>query len=270
MKRGPSWALAILTLALVACGSNGASDTEALPTLAPTTEATSPPAADADDVSDIDASARADERDRMVREQIEARSVRDTAVLEALRAVPRHAFVPDQFLDQAYDDHPLAIGYGQTISQPYIVAVMTEVLALEPDMRVLEIGTGSGYQAAILAEIADEVYTVEIIEPLAQQAEERLARLGYDNIRVLHADGYFGWEEYAPFDAIVVTAAPDHLPQPLVLQMADDSRLVIPIGPVGAYQELWFYSKEGGELQPAFSLGGVRFVPFTRQGDATE
>lgn len=260
MKRTLSWTAVVLAISLAACGGRDVAGVEALPTLAPTSESEAPPTAEVDP-------SRTDEREHMVSEQIEARGVSDSAVLAAMRTVPRHEFVPAEFQDQAYNDHPLPIGYGQTISQPYIVAVMTEALFLESDMRVLEIGTGSGYQAAILAELVEEVYTVEIIEELAEQAEERLARLGYDNVRVLRADGYFGWEEYAPFDAIIVTAAPDHVPQPLILQMADDSHLVIPVGPVGAYQELWLYRKEGGELQPALSLGGVRFVPLTREGE---
>jgi protein-L-isoaspartate(D-aspartate) O-methyltransferase len=201
-------------------------------------------------------------REQMVAEQIEARGVADPQVLAAMQAVPRHVFVPDEFLDQAYEDHPLPIGHGQTISQPYIVALMTETLQLQPGQRVLEIGTGSGYQAAILAEMGLEVYTVEIIPELAGQAGERLAALDYENVQVLNADGYFGWEEHAPFDAILVTAAPDHLPQPLANQLVEGGRLVVPIGPVGAVQTLWLFEKVAGELQ-ASNLGAVRFVPLT-------
>ncbi len=202
-------------------------------------------------------------RQEMVRNQIERRGVEDAAVLEAMRRVERHRFVPDEYLDQAYDDHPLPIGYGQTISQPYIVALMTEALGVQAGERVLEIGTGSGYQAAILAEMGLEVYTVEIIPELASQAAQRLKELGYDQVQVLNADGYFGWEEHAPYDAIIVTAAPDHLPQPLAEQLAEGGRLVIPIGPVGMVQTLWQFEKVNGELE-AVNLGGVRFVPFTR------
>jgi len=201
-------------------------------------------------------------RDSMVREQIAARGVEEEAVLDALRSVPRHEFVPDKYLNQAYADHPLPIGHGQTISQPYIVALMTEELKVEPGDRVLEVGTGSGYQAAVLAEMGLEVYTVEIIPELAAQAEDRLARLGYDNVHVQNADGYFGWEKHAPYDAIIVTAAPDHLPQPLVQQLRDGGNLVIPIGPIGAVQTLWRYEKVGGEIQ-ATNLGSVKFVPLT-------
>ena len=201
-------------------------------------------------------------RERMVQDQIENRGVADSDVLEAMRAVPRHEFVPDEYLDQAYADHPLPIGHGQTISQPYIVALMTESLLLQPGQRVLEIGTGSGYQAAVLAELDVEVYTIEIVPELAEAAAARLEELDYANVSVLQADGYFGWEEHAPFDAIIVTAAPDHLPQPLANQLAEGGRLIIPIGPIGAVQTLWLFEKVEGELQ-ATNLGGVRFVPLT-------
>lgn len=210
--------------------------------------------------------ADAEAREQMVLSQIERRGVSDPDVLRAMRAVPRHRFVPEQYLSAAYDDHPLPIGYGQTISQPYIVAWMTELLELEPDYRVLEIGTGSGYQAAVLAEIVDEVYTVEIISELAASAEERLRGLGYDNVHVMRADGYWGWEEHAPYDAIIVTAAPDHVPQPLVQQLKEGAHLVIPIGPPGGYQSLWQFSMVEDELV-AREIAGVRFVPFTREGE---
>lgn len=205
-----------------------------------------------------------DFRRAMVSGQIEARGVQDEAVLEAMKAVPRHQFVTEQHLSQAYDDHPLPIGYGQTISQPYIVALMTEALQLEPGKKVLEIGTGSGYQAAVLAEMEAEVYTIEIIPELAQRAWANLVSAGYTDVQVKTADGYFGWEEHAPFDAIIVTAAPDHMPQPLANQLKDDGRLVIPIGPIGAVQTLWLFEKQNGEME-ATNLGSVRFVPFTRE-----
>ena len=179
------------------------------------------------------------QRDRLVERTIVDRGISDPAVLAAMRTVPRHLFVLDEYLDEAYADHPLPIGYGQTISQPYIVAWMTELLELQPDDRVLEIGTGSGYQAAVLAVIVDKVYTIEIIPELAGSAEERLARLGYANAVVKQGDGYFGWEEFAPYDAIIVTAAPDHLPQPLVGQLKEGGFIVIPIGPQGGFQSLW-------------------------------
>jgi protein-L-isoaspartate(D-aspartate) O-methyltransferase len=198
----------------------------------------------------------------MVERQIRSRGISSQQVLDALERVPRHEFVPEQYQSQAYADHPLPIGHGQTISQPYIVALMSELLQLEAGDRVLEVGTGSGYQAAILAEIIDQVYTVEIIEALATQARERLDRLGYDNVEVLHADGYFGWPEHAPYDAIIVTAAPDHIPQPLVQQLADGGKLVIPVGPPGGYQTLWEITKEGEEITKR-NVTGVLFVPLT-------
>jgi len=204
-------------------------------------------------------------RHEMVQAQIYGRGVTDTAVLSAMESVPRHLFVPDDSLSEAYADHPLPIGYGQTISQPYIVALMTEALKLKPGDRVLEIGTGSGYQAAILAELGADVYTVEILPELAQQAAERLRSLGYEKVQVLNADGYFGWQEHAPYDAIIVTAAPDHLPQPLVSQLRDGGRLIVPIGPQGAVQTLWLFEKSGGEVQ-ASNLGEVLFVPLTGSG----
>ncbi len=199
----------------------------------------------------------------MVAVQINGRGVRDETVLEAMRTVPRHFFVPEDYLAQAYADHPLPIGYGQTISQPYIVALMSEALKLNPGDKVLEIGTGSGYQAAVLAAMDLQVYTVEIIPELAARAQDQLAVSDYPSVQVLNADGYFGWEAYAPFDAIIVTAAPDHLPQPLSAQLREGGRIVIPIGPIGAVQTLWLFEKVDGELV-ASNLGPVRFVPFTR------
>ncbi len=202
------------------------------------------------------------ERRQMVEAQIRQRGVNDAAVLEAMEAVPRHLFVPADLVSDAYADHPLPIGYGQTISQPYIVAWMTALLSLEPGARVLEIGTGSGYQAAILGQMGMEVYTVEIVEPLAAQATTRLADMGYDEITVRHADGYFGWEEHAPFDAIIVTAAPDHIPPALVQQLADGGRMVLPVGPPGGYQSLWLVEKHDDEVTTS-EMGGVLFVPLT-------
>jgi len=207
--------------------------------------------------------AYSEQRRQLVEQTIVARGVSDPVVIEAMLAVPRHEFVPPEYRDGAYQDHPLPIGYGQTISQPYIVALMTESLALESDDVVLEVGTGSGYQAAVLAEIVDQVYSIEIIGALAERATETLERLGYDGVEVMHADGYYGWEDHAPFDAIIVTAAPDHIPPPLVSQLADGARMVIPVGPVGGYQELWLVERHGDEVTTE-SLGGVRFVPLTR------
>jgi len=199
-------------------------------------------------------------------DEIELMGVHDPAVLQAIAAVPRHEFVPAEYLDQAYENHPLPIGYGQTISQPYIVAWMTELLELQPGEKVLEIGTGSGYQAAVLAELGSvEVYSLEIVPELAESAAERLARLGYTAVQVRQGDGYYGWAEAAPFDAIIVTAAPDHLPAPLVEQLSAAGRIVIPIGPPGWVQTLWKFIMVEGELT-GYNLGGVRFVPFTGPG----
>jgi protein-L-isoaspartate(D-aspartate) O-methyltransferase len=199
----------------------------------------------------------------MVRRQIEQRGIADQTVLRAMRTVPRHLFVPDKWREQAYEDHPLPIGYNQTISQPYIVALMTDLLKVDAGAKVLEVGTGSGYQAAILGELELEVYTVEIIEALATQAAERLSEMQYDNVTVAHQDGYYGWEEHAPFDAIIVTCAPDHVPPELVKQLKDGGRMVIPVGPPGGYQSLFLITKEDGQAKSE-SLGGVRFVPLTR------
>jgi len=206
------------------------------------------------------ADARAEERTRMVETQIELRDVADPRVLAAMRRVPRHAFVPEARQDEAYADHPLPIGHGQTISQPYIVAVMTELARVGPGSRVLEIGTGSGYQAAVLAEVGAEVWSIEIVEPLAHRARETLARLGYDRVHVRHGDGFAGWPEEAPFDAVVVTAAPGSVPPPLLDQLAPGGRLVIPVG--DSYQELQVHRRtpDGFEVETVFP---VRFVPMT-------
>ncbi|MBW8012287.1 MAG: protein-L-isoaspartate(D-aspartate) O-methyltransferase [Chloroflexi bacterium] len=196
--------------------------------------------------------------------------VENEEVLQAMRIVPRHEFVPSNLVDLAYAGHPLPIGYGQTISQAFMVAWMTDLLELEPGDKVLEIGTGSGYQAAILAELGYvEIYSIEIIPELATRAAETLEALGYTQVILKQGDGYFGWEEYAPFDAIIVTASPDHLPQPLSQQLSDDGRLVIPIGPPGSYQTLWKFVFEPGGLK-AYNLGYVTFVPLTGQGTGFE
>ena len=207
-------------------------------------------------------------RHAMVENTIITRGVTETVVIEAMLATPRHHFVPDDLVDQAYADHPLPIGYGQTISQPFIVAWMTALLDLQDGEKVLEIGTGSGYQAAVLAELdLDlEIYSIEIVPELAERAEAQLEAAGYGDVHVKQGDGYYGWPEHAPFDAIIVTAAPDHLPQPLADQLTADGRLVIPIGPPGGYQTLWRFTKDDGELT-AENLGGVAFVPFTREED---
>lgn len=218
---------------------------------------------DADLHSDMD---RAVERQRMVEEQIagRGRDVRDPRVLGAMRAVPRHAFVPGDLAGDAYGDHPLPIGYGQTISQPYIVAFMTEQLHAEPTDRVLEIGTGSGYQAAVLSRLVAEVYTIEIVEPLATRATQDLARLGYTNVFVRAGDGYAGWPEKAPFDAIIVTCAPEHVPPPLLDQLKEGGRMIIPVGEFGD-QTLVLIEKHAGQSTRRAVLP-VRFVPMTGPG----
>ncbi|MEN8136725.1 MAG: protein-L-isoaspartate(D-aspartate) O-methyltransferase [Thermodesulfobacteriota bacterium] len=199
----------------------------------------------------------------MVRAQIADRGVRHESTLAALRKVPRHKFVSQKMLPYAYQDRPLPIGYGQTISQPYIVAFMTELLQPGPDFRVLEIGTGSGYQAAVLAEIVDQVYTVEIIGKLAEQARERL-KADYPNVTAINGDGYYGWEDAAPYDAIIVTAAAEFIPPALPKQLKEGGKMIIPVGsPFGA-QWLTLISKEGGVLTTQRLLP-VRFVPFTRK-----
>jgi protein-L-isoaspartate(D-aspartate) O-methyltransferase len=191
--------------------------------------------------------------------------VTDARVIAAMRTVPRHSFIPTDSLELAYNDQPLPIGYGQTISQPSLVAMMTELLDLKSGDRVLEIGTGSGYQAAILRELTSEVYTVEIIPELAGAARVVLDTLGYTDIHMSRHDGYFGWEEFAPYDAIIVTAAPDHLPNSLIEQLnRDGGRLVIPIGPVGDVQTLWLVTRQGDEVEMT-RVTDVRFVPLTRE-----
>lgn len=203
------------------------------------------------------------ERDRMVKEQIERRGVENRNVLRAMRAVPRHCLVPKDQRQFAYEDTPLPIGLGQTISQPYIVAFMTDLLKPKKGMKVLEIGTGSGYQAAVLAEIVDTVYTLEIIAELGQRAQKNLKTLGYENIQLRIADGYDGWEEYAPFDAIIVTAAAKEIPPALIHQLSDGGKMVIPVDKAGATDQLLLVEKSGGKITQKNVLP-VRFVPFTR------
>ena len=207
--------------------------------------------------------ARAAERKRMVEEQVRSRGVTNQAVLEGMRRVPRHRFVESDMQGQAYEDHPLPIGYGQTISQPYIVALMTELLDLKPGEKALEVGTGSGYQAAVLAEITTNIYTIEIVGPLYEKALKRLREMGFPEGRVRHGDGYFGWEEQAPFDAIIVTAAADHIPPPLLKQLRPGGRMVIPIGPVHATQRLVIVQKDPDGKVKTRSVLPVRFVPLT-------
>lgn len=236
MRRFSQWLL-VATLAATACGQR------------PTPE------------SDFVA-----ERQRMVERQLKARDIKDERVLAAMGKVPREKFVPSESRAASYEDGPLPIGYGQTISQPYIVAFMTEQLRPKPSDRVLEIGTGSGYQAAILAELVSEIYSVEIVEPLARAAEATLQHLGYKNVHVKVGDGYKGWPEAAPFDAIIVTCAPDKVPQPLVDQLKDGGRMIIPVGERFA-QQLYLLEKKNGQLKESVTLP-VRFVPMA--GEASK
>ncbi|MCD4783958.1 MAG: protein-L-isoaspartate(D-aspartate) O-methyltransferase [Candidatus Eremiobacteraeota bacterium] len=203
-------------------------------------------------------------RELMVKKQIKGRGVKDEAVLSAMRKVPRHLFVPEKVRNYAYEDHPVPIGKGQTISQPYIVALMTDLLDLDKNDKVLEVGTGSGYQAAVLAEIAEEVYTIEIVEELHKKSNETLKQLGYKNIKTKHGDGYKGWKENAPYDAIIVTAAPEKIPEALIEQLKVGGRLIIPVGPLRRPQKLMLVTKKDkGKVQKKF-ITDVIFVPLVK------
>lgn len=211
----------------------------------------------------------AEARREMVRRHLASvppgtRPIEDPAVLAAMRTTPRHEFVRPGLRDAAYENRPLPIGHGQTISQPYIVALMTDLLEPEPGDRMLEIGTGSAYQAAVLAELVDSVFTIEIVAPLAASARDRLRRLGYDRVVVRHGDGYFGWPERAPFDGIVVTAAATHIPPPLVEQLAPGARMVIPVGPPFRVQRLMLVERRPDGSVRQRAIAPVRFVPFRR------
>jgi len=275
--RGPAWAWLLVPLTLlVGCASPATDRGELLtppPAGASTTASPTGTAAASESPPipvDLDRQLADSDDFRRQREALVSSFsslIEDERVLAAMRAVPRHSFVPTSQLGAAYADHPLPIGYGQTISQPSLVALMTELLELEPGDRVLEIGTGSGYQAAILGELTAEVYSVEIVPPLAATARLVLDALGYRNVVTDHRDGYLGWPEHAPYDAIIVTAAPDHLPQPLVEQLREvGGRMVIPIGPVGDVQTLWLVTREGGETRMERLLD-VLFVPLVRGGE---
>ena len=266
--------LATLLMALlVACGEEDKPATDSSPISSPPTsvatnesqaaeptpESTLPPAPTAADDGSYAAL-----REEMVQSGVIGWGVKDETVIAAMLAVPRHEFVPEEYREMAYRNHPLPIGFGQTISQPYMVAKMTESIEVEAGDKVLEIGTGSGYQSAVLAEVVDVVYTVEIIGELLEIARETHERVGYDNIVSLNADGYFGWEEHGPFDAIIVTAAPDHVPTPLVQQLKIGGRMIIPVGPVGGFQRLWLVKRVSEDEVTTTNLGDVRFVPLTR------
>lgn len=201
-------------------------------------------------------------RRTMVERDLKGRGITDTRVLATMGKVPRHLFVADYLRDKAYGDHPLPIAEGQTISQPYVVALMTETMRLKPTDRVLEIGTGSGYQAAVLAGLVKEVYSIEIRKRLADTAAEKLKALGYRNVAVRYGDGYYGWEEHAPYDAIIITAAANHIPPPLIGQLREGGRLILPLGSTTFSQTLTLVTKKGGELMVE-ELGAVAFVPMT-------
>jgi len=203
-------------------------------------------------------------REKMVKEQIEDRGIVEPSTLSSMRKVQRHLFVPDDMVDYSYDDRPLPIGYGQTISQPYIVAYMTEIINPRPDYNVLEIGTGSGYQAAVLSGIVKEVYSIEIIDSLGNQARKRLDKLNYKNIHVRLGDGYHGLKDKAPFDAIVVTAAAEHIPPPLISQLKENGRMIIPVGSPFMTQQLMLVEKKKGRIRTS-SMIPVQFVPFKRR-----
>ena len=205
------------------------------------------------------------ERAQMVERQIAARDVRDDRVLAAMRAVPRHLFVAPEQESSAYEDRPLSIGHGQTISQPYVVALMTQLVRPTPTDRALEVGTGSGYQAAVLAQLVSHVYTIEIVPALAREAEARLEKLGYKNVTVRAGDGYGGWPEHAPFDVIVVTAAPDRVPEPLLQQLKPGGRLAVPVGTPFGVQELQLIEKDASGTLRTTRVASVRFVPLQRE-----
>lgn len=206
------------------------------------------------------------QRKDMVNRQIKARGIKHQATLDALEKVPRHLFIPDQLWDKAYRDGPLPIGHGQTISQPYIVAYMTAMLEPKRTDKILEIGTGSGYQAAVLSEIADSIFTIEIVDELAIQVDKKLKQLGYKNIYVKSGDGYFGWAEHAPFDKIIVTAAAEEVPPILIEQLNEGGKMIIPVGPQFGAQYLMLIEKRDGEIIKRNKLP-VRFVPFTRDDE---
>jgi len=202
----------------------------------------------------------------MIENDIKGRGIKDRKVLEVMGKIPRHLFVDEGLRNRAYSDYPLPIGEGQTISQPYVVASMTEALKLKSSDRVLEIGTGSGYQTAVLAEIVKEVYTIEIRKSLADMAAKRLKNLGYKNVKVKYADGYFGWQEYAPFDAIIITAAANHIPPPLIKQLKEGGRLILPLGSTVYYQNLTLVTKKKGDLDVE-QMGSVAFVPMIGEAE---
>ncbi|MDJ0974522.1 MAG: protein-L-isoaspartate(D-aspartate) O-methyltransferase [Planctomycetota bacterium] len=261
------WLVLLLSIWLVlpACGDEDAGSAQEPPPTAAneTPEADPAPAPATPPKREAPRDPRRAERHALVKNHIEAAGVGDAHVLRAMRAVQRHRFVPERLQRVAYENRPLPIGYDQTISQPYIVASMTEEALIDARSKVLEIGTGSGYQAAVLAEITPHVFSIEIKEPLAERAAQTLKTLGYDSVQVRHADGYYGWPEEAPFDAIVVTAAAPHVPPPLVKQLKPGGRMVIPVGQPFAVQDLVLVEKDTDGKVYTRSLYAVRFVPLT-------
>ena len=205
-------------------------------------------------------------RQAMIENDIKGRGIKDKKVLDVMGRIPRHLFVDENLRNRAYADYPLPIGEGQTISQPYVVALMTEALRLKPADKVLEIGTGSGYQAAVLSEIVKEVYTIEIRKSLTDTAAKKLKDLGYRNVKVKYADGYFGWEEYSPFDAIIITAAANHIPPPLIKQLKEGGKLILPLGSTVYYQTLTLVTKKKGDLDVE-QIAPVAFVPMTGEAE---
>lgn len=248
-------------LALAACGESGPASAPPRPATEGAAAETAPPL--------VDGAEHRRARERLVSQRMETAEIRDPAVLAAMRRVPRHLFVPLAVQAEAYADYPLPIGHGQTISQPSLVALMTQMLKVDRASRVLEIGTGSGYQAAILGEIVQEVCTIEIVRPLGEEAARRLQQMGYKNVHVRVGDGYQGWPERAPFDAIMVTCAPEHVPPALVAQLKPGGRMCIPVGPTGGAQELYLMVKRADGTLERQSALPVRFVPMTGQARQT-
>jgi protein-L-isoaspartate(D-aspartate) O-methyltransferase len=259
-NRPVTWQLLILAVVLASCRSDSPTTLSLTGTSTPTAVREAPAPSETPGDEQVDAYAA--ERAEMVKEGIIDWGIEDQAVIAAMGTVPRHEFVPDEFLSQAYDNHPLPIGYGQTISQPYIVALMTEALHVQPDHRVLEIGTGSGYQAAVLSQLARDVFTIESVRALGSEARQKLERLGCVNVHPRIGDGYAGWVDEAPFDGIVVTAAPEEIPAVLIDQMQNGGRLVIPVG--AHHQELVVVDKEAKGIRKK-KLADVRFVPMVRK-----
>ncbi|MEX2553240.1 MAG: protein-L-isoaspartate(D-aspartate) O-methyltransferase [Actinomycetota bacterium] len=255
---------ALLVLALAGCSDGGPAADPAVPSQS-VAGAGSP-----GDASPAPAQPAGDDgfgnaRREMVEQHIQRAGVMDERVLQAMREVPRHRFVPEEQVGRAYDNRPLPIGFGQTISQPYVVGLMSELLDVQDGDKVLEIGTGSGYQGAVLAKLTDRVWSIEIIPELARRASSTLDDLGY-RVEVKQADGYFGWPDQGPFDGIIVTAAPDHMPQPLIQQLAEGGKLVVPVGPTGTYQTLWRVTKRDGKIVSE-NITDVIFVPLVRDRD---